>query len=97
MVSVEICLNELDENTLLSGSESFFKTDALNSLEKEYKIHFLPAARFTDLDINKSHEFFKNKLCRQIFVKFFRESFEQITGNYFSLESIIFKKLFQGI
>lgn len=96
MVSVESRLNELDENTVLSGSESFFKTDALNSLEKEYKIHFLPAARFTDLDINKNHEFFKDKLCRQIFVKFFRESFEQIAGNYFNLESSIFTKIVPG-
>ncbi|MBL7554268.1 MAG: hypothetical protein JNM24_00490 [Bdellovibrionaceae bacterium] len=94
--SVESKLSELDENTVLAGNESHFTISALKKIESGFKVHFLPAARFTDLDINKSQEFFKDKVCRQVFAKTFRDSFKTVAGEYFNLESSIFTKIVPG-
>ena len=96
MAAVESRLVELDEKTVLSGNEANFTLEALKKIENDFKIHFLPAARFTDLDINKSQDFFKDKLCRQVFVKTFRESFQKVAGSYFNLETSIFTKIVPG-
>ena len=96
MASVESRLGELDERTVLAGSEARFSLEALDKIKNNYKVHFLPAARFTDLDINKSHDFFKDKVCRQVFVKTFRESFQQVAGSYFNSETSIFTKIVPG-
>ena len=86
----------MDELTVLSGNEAIFDIELLKKIKSEMKVQYLPAARFTDLDINKSGEFFKHKLCRQIFVKIFRDSFQVVAGTYFNMESSIFTKIVPG-
>ncbi len=94
--TVEKRLSEIDEKSVLAGTESYFSVDSLKNIEKNFKTHFMPASRFTDLDINKSQEVFKDKLCRQVFVKTFRASFQKVAGEYFNLESSIFTKIVPG-
>jgi len=96
LASVESRLSELDEKAVLAGNEANFALEALHKIENDFKVHYLPAARFADLDINKSQEFFKDKVCRQIFVKTFRKSFQKVAGSYFNLETSIFTKIVPG-
>lgn len=96
LATVESRLGELDDKAVLAGNESHFTLEALNKIESDFKVHFLPAARFTDLDINKAQDFFKDKTCRQIFAKTFRESFQKVAGSYFNLETSIFTKIVPG-
>ena len=94
--TVESNLSDLDEKSVMSGNESHFTNSALSKVQSDFKVHFLPASRFTDIDFNKSEAFFKDKLCRQIFASTFRNSFRLLSGESFTPESSIFTKIVPG-
>ncbi len=93
---VALRLGGLDQSSVISGIEAYFEPEALAKFQLDYKVQFLPAARFADLDINKSHEFFKDKSCRQVFVSTFRKMFESVAKKYINVESSIFTRIVPG-
>jgi hypothetical protein len=87
---------EVNENTIVAGNEVQFTIEDLKAIGSHTTVQNLPAARFAVLQLNPSVGPFKDKLCRQIFVKEFRESFAKIAQGAIRAESSIFVSIVPG-
>lgn len=89
-------LSEIKDTDVIAGNESMFSYKQMDKFTSEQKVLFLPAARFTDLDLNPDVDFFKDKKCRQVFADIFRKSFGIVSKKYTQVEASIFTRLIPG-
>ncbi|MGE4234601.1 MAG: ABC transporter substrate-binding protein [Bacteriovoracia bacterium] len=89
-------LPKISSTAVIAGNESMFSGAELKSFEKTAAQYYLPAARFAVLQISPEREPFNDKMCRQAFVKQFRNEYEKLTKDYSPAESSIFTKLLSG-
>lgn len=86
-------LKSLDNQTIVAGNESMYSEDAMRNLKEATKTLFMPASRFSILELNPDVGVFKDKLCRQIFADLLRKKYEIFTGDK---ENSIFTKITTG-
>ena len=89
-------LSTITNNDIVAGNESMYSFQQMEEIAKQKKVSFLPAARFADLDLNPTSEFFKEKICRQIFADTFRKSFAKVADKYTLVEASIFTRIIPG-
>lgn len=89
-------IKTLPENTVLAGNEGSYTPSALQALETQLSVKFMPAARFADLDFNPDVEPFTDKQCRRVFAKAFRAAYAEVTGKPERVEGSIFTKIIPG-
>ncbi len=94
--SVESRLSTLGAGDVLAGNESMFSYDQMINMGAKSRVSYLPAARFTDMDLNPASEFFKEKLCRQVFADTFRVFFGKVSQKYTNVEASIFTRIVPG-
>lgn len=88
--------NEFDTQTVISGSELRYTIDEIKELQSKVKISFAPASRFVGFVLNPNIGAFKDKKCRQVFAKAFRNAFYKIVGDVRESEASIFTDLLPG-
>ncbi len=88
-------MGKLDNHTVVAGNESFFAPGVLHDLEKKLSIKYTPAARFAVIQINQNIGPFKDKKCRQLFAKLFRDSYREIAKDSL-VEGSVFTKILPG-
>jgi hypothetical protein len=86
-------LKSLDNQTIVAGTESMYSENVMRYLKEATKTLFMPASRFSILELNPDVGVFKDKLCRQIFADLFRRNYEILTGDK---EGSIFTKITTG-
>lgn len=89
-------INEFDSRVLIAGSELRYSIDEIKELQSKVQISYAPASRIVALMINPEVGAFKDKKCRQVFSKAFRESFRKMVGDARESESSIFTDLLPG-
>lgn len=88
-------LGKLDDKTVIAGNESFFAPGMLLDLEGKLSVRYTPAARFSVIQINQSVGPFKDKKCRQLFAKTFRNSYHELVKDS-PVEGSVFTKILPG-
>lgn len=89
-------ISTLTKDDVVAGNESMFSFAQMEKFSEKQRVAFLPAARFTDLDLNPASDFFKDKTCRQIFADTFRKSFGKIAAKFTNVEASIFTRVVPG-
>ena len=88
--------HEFDAQTIIAGSELRYSIDEIKELQSKIKISFAPASRIVGLVINPNVGAFKDKKCRQVFAKAFRDAFHEMVGDARESESSVFTDLLPG-
>lgn len=88
--------NEFDSQTVMAGTELRYSIDEVNELESKIQISFAPASRIVALVINHEVGVFKDKKCRQVFAKAFRDTFHKMVGDDRESEASVFTDLLPG-
>ncbi|MBL7544320.1 MAG: hypothetical protein JNL11_10905 [Bdellovibrionaceae bacterium] len=89
-------LPKLSSESVVAGNESMFSRDELAAFRKLDSFYYLPASRFSVLQLNPDIAPFDDKLCRLYFAKQFRNEYEKLTKDYSPAESSIFTKIIAG-
>lgn len=87
-------LSDLPKGAVIAGNESMFSPEDLKKFNEQLTTRFLPASRFSVIQLNQNTAAFKDKKCRQYFVGKFRESYRKITGQ--NAEHGLFTKILPG-
>lgn len=88
--------NEFDAQTVIAGSELRYSIDEIKELQSKIQISYAPASRIVGLVINPNVGAFKDKKCRQVFAKAFRNAFHKMVGDARESESSVFTDLLPG-
>lgn len=88
--------NEFDSQTVMAGTELRYSIDEIKKLQNEIQISFAPASRIVGLLINPNIGVFKDKKCRQVFAKAFRNAFHKIVADARESEASVFTDLLPG-
>lgn len=89
-------LPQISSESVVAGNESMFSKEDLSSFRKLDAFYYLPASRFSVLQLNPDIAPFDDKLCRLYFAKQFRNEYEKLTKDYSPAESSIFTKIIAG-
>lgn len=87
-------LNDLHGRVVVAGNESMFSPDDMRKIEGQLTTRFLPAARFSVIQLNQNAKAFVDLKCRQYFAENFRQAFQNFTKQPF--ESGVFTKILPG-
>ncbi len=86
----------MNATTVMAGNEISFSSDDMAMITKKLRIKFTPASRFSTLLLNPDYGPFKDRNCRRLFAKKFRDSYVELFGNSKPMESSIFTKILPG-
>lgn len=89
-------LPKLSSESVVAGNESMFSREELSTFRKLDSFYYLPASRFSVLQLNPDIAPFDDKLCRLYFAKQFRSEYEKLTKEFSPAESSIFTKIIAG-
>lgn len=87
-------LPQIPKNAVLAGNESMFSPAEIKSVENQFATRYLPASRFSVVQLNQNTKPFQEKKCRKYFAEAFRQSYLKITGQY--PEPGVFTKILPG-
>lgn len=94
--SLEKELTKISKDAVIAGNESMFSGEELKKFSEGVSFYYLPAARFSVLQISPKLEPFQDKVCRVVLANEFRKQYVKITGEYSPAESSIFPKILPG-
>lgn len=89
-------IEKFDPQTIMSGNELRYSIEQIKDLKSKLQISFAPASRIVGLVLNPKVGAFRDKKCRQIFAKAFRDTYGQIVGDVRQSESSIFTDILPG-
>ncbi len=89
-------LSQINSGAVVAGNESMFSKEDLSAFRKLDAFYYLPASRFSVLQLNPDITPFDDKICRLYFAKQFRIEYEKLTKDYSPAESSIFTKIIAG-
>lgn len=87
-------LPQIPKTAVLAGNESMFAPDDIKSIEGKFATRYLPASRFSVIQVNQNAKAFQEKKCRKYFAEAFRQSYVKITGQ--APEPGVFTKILPG-
>ncbi len=85
-----------DKFSVFAGNEQMYLPAEIKSLESDYTVKYMPAARFAALLLNPNSEPFKDRLCRRFFADTFRATYEEVVGRAIPVEASLFTKILPG-
>ncbi len=89
-------LKKISGQSVIAGNESMYSNDELEVFRKFDSFYYLPASRFSVLQISPELAPFNDKLCRVVFAHQFRQEYEKTTKESSPVESSIFTKIIAG-
>ncbi|MCB0371079.1 MAG: hypothetical protein KDD45_17085, partial [Bdellovibrionales bacterium] len=89
-------LDKISNDAVIAGNESMFTAEELKLFRGYSSFYYLPASRFSVLQINSEVSPFDDRICRFVFANQFRKEYEKLTKDYSPSESSIFTKIIPG-
>ncbi|MGE0763475.1 MAG: ABC transporter substrate-binding protein [Bdellovibrionales bacterium] len=87
-------LSQIPKTAVMAGNESMFSPTELKSVDSQFATRYLPASRFSVIQLNQNSKAFQEKRCRRYFAESFRQSYMKITSQ--TPEPGVFTKILPG-